>query len=81
MNSPPNNTITAAAKPVSKWNQAGRKFRSYDKFSVGKPQMKVDFEGAGPAYKSYMGAVSSMMFIALSSIFLISKIMIIANVS
>ena len=81
MNSPPNNTITAAAKPVSKWNQAGRKFRSYDKFSVGKPQMKVDFEGAGPAYKSYMGAAVSIIFIVLSSIFLYSKFMILVNVS
>ena len=59
--------------------KVGRKFRSYDKFTAGKPQMKVDFEGAGPAYKSYMGAAVSIIFIVISIIFLISKILILVN--
>ena len=78
---PNGETATVVAKPDSKWDKAGRKFRSYDKFSVGKPQMKIDFDGAGPAYKSYAGAATSIMFIALSSVFLYSKILILANVS
>ena len=59
--------------------KVGRKYRSYDKFTVGKPQMKVDFEGAGPAYKSYMGATVSIIFIVISAIFLFSKILILVN--
>ena len=43
--------------------------------------MKVDFEGNGPAYKSYMGAAVSIAFIALSAIFLYSKILVLYNVS
>ena len=41
--------------------------------------MKVDFEGSGPAYKSYMGACVSITFIVLSSIFLYIKISTIYN--
>ena len=59
----------------------GRKFRSYDKFSVGKPALKINFEGAGGAYMSYMGAFVSIVFIVISSIFLYSKILIMYNVS
>ena len=62
-------------------SKMGRKFRSYDKFTVGRPQMKVDFDGAGPAYKSYMGAAVSITFIVLSSIFLYSKILVLYNIS
>ena len=43
--------------------------------------MKVDFEGAGPAYKSYMGAVVSIIFIVLSATFLCSKILVLYNVT
>ena len=38
--------------------------------------MKVDFEGSGPAYKSYMGAVVSIIFIAISCFFLYSKVIV-----
>ena len=57
----------------------GQKFRSYDKFTAGRPAMKIDFDGSGPAYKSYMGAVVSIIFICLSSVFLFSKIMTLYN--
>ena len=63
------------------FNQIARKFRSYDKFSVGKPAMKIDFEGAGGAYQSYMGAFVSIVFILISAIFLYSKIMVMLHVS
>ena len=59
--------------------KVGRKYRSYDKFTVGKPQMKIDFESAGPAYKSYMGATVSIIFIVISAVFLFSKILILVN--
>ena len=48
-------------------------FRSYDKFSVGKPAMKIEFEGAGGAYQSYMGALLSLLFVLISAAFLSSK--------
>ena len=54
----------------------GHKFRSYDKFTVGRPMMKVDFEGLGPAYKSYMGAAVSMTYIFMVLFFLIHKLII-----
>ena len=57
----------------------GQKFRSYDKFSAGRPAMRIDFEGTGPAYKSYMGAIVSISFILISAIFLFSKIMTLYN--
>ena len=53
--------------------KVGRKFRSYDKFSAGAPSIKIDFEGAGPGYKSYMGAFVSIVYIILVSVFLYSK--------
>ena len=59
----------------------GHKFRSYDKFSVGKPALKIDFDGSGGAYLSYMGSFVSIIFIVISAIFLYSKIMILYNVS
>ena len=43
--------------------------------------MKVDFEGAGPAYKSYMGATVSIIFIILSVGFLYKKVGVLANSS
>ena len=67
------------SKPLSFMEKVGRKYRSYDKFTVGKPQMKVDFEGSGPAYKSYMGATVSIIFIVISATFLLSKILILVN--
>lgn len=53
--------------------KVGRKFRSYDKFSAGAPGIKIDFDGAGPGYKSYMGAFVSIVYIILVSVFLYSK--------
>ena len=41
--------------------------------------MKLDFEGSGPAYKSYMGATVSIIFIVISATFLFSKILILVN--
>ena len=43
--------------------------------------MKFDFEGTGPAYKSYMGAAVSIIFIVISTIFLYSKFLVLYNVS
>ena len=68
--------------PTSLLKNQMRKFRSYDKFSVGRPAFKIDFEGGpGGAYQSYMGALLSLVFILISVIFLYSKIMIMVNVS
>ena len=57
------------------------KFRSYDKFTAGRPQLKVDFEGTGPAYKSYMGAAVSILYIIMVTTFLWSKVTILVNSS
>lgn len=62
-------------------SQIARKFRSYDKFTVGKPAMKIDFEGAGGAYQSYMGAFVSIVFVVISAIFLYSKIMVMYHIT
>ena len=43
--------------------------------------MKVDFEGAGPAYKSYMGATVSIIFILISATFLMNKIVVLVTSS
>lgn len=41
--------------------------------------MKVDFEQAGPAYKSYMGAAVSIIFILLSATFLYKKLTVLVQ--
>ena len=41
--------------------------------------MKVDFEGLGPAYKSYMGACVSIIFIIITLIFFYVKCMTLYN--
>ena len=43
--------------------------------------MKIDFEGAGPAYKSYMGATVSIIFILISATFLMNKIVVLVTSS
>ena len=56
-------------------NQAANYFRSYDKFGL-KPAYKVNFEGAHSSYVSYMGTLCTMIFFAISTIFLYSKIVV-----
>ena len=63
------------------FSEIARKFRSYDKFTVGKPALKINFEGAGGAYQSYMGAFVSIVFIVISAIFLYSKIMVMHHIT
>ena len=41
--------------------------------------MKLDFEGSGPAYKSYMGAAVSVIFSVMVTIFFFSKLMILID--
>lgn len=41
--------------------------------------MKLDFEGSGPAYKSYMGAAVSIIFTVMVTIFFFSKLMILVD--
>ena len=53
--------------------KVSHKFRSYDKFSVGRPANKIDFDGNGPGYKSYMGACISILYIIMVCVFLYSK--------
>ena len=41
--------------------------------------MKVDFEGSGPAYKSYMGAAVYYIFWCMLVLFFFSKLSILIN--
>ena len=41
--------------------------------------MKLDFEGSGPAYKSYMGAFISSTYVFMVLIFLYSKLIILVE--
>ena len=41
--------------------------------------MKIDFEGAGPGYKSYCGAFVSISFIVMVSIFVYAKFLNLLN--
>ena len=41
--------------------------------------MKIEFEGAGGAYQSYMGALLSILFILLSASFLYSKALVLLH--
>ena len=41
--------------------------------------MKVDFEGSGPAYKSYMGATVYYIFWCMLVLFFFSKLAILIN--
>ena len=41
--------------------------------------MKVDFEGSGPAYKSYMGATIYYIFWCMLVLFFFSKLSILIN--
>ena len=64
----------------SNMTKVGRKFRSLDDFGQ-RTAMKIDFEGAGSTYQSYMGATVSVIFFSISAIFLFSKIMVLYNTS
>lgn len=61
------------------FKNAIHKFRACDKFTAGRPQLKVDFDGTGPAYKSYMGAVVSILYTLLSATYLYLKIVTLSN--
>ena len=57
------------------------KFSSYDKFTAGRPALKIDFEGQGAAYKSYMGAFISIVFIVITLAFFYIKCLTLYNSS